>query len=40
MLEGESNEPVFDRRERVMISGVLQLAERQIRTVMTPRAEI
>ncbi|RMV10437.1 TerC family membrane protein [Pseudomonas savastanoi] len=40
MLEGESSEPVFDRRERVMISGVLQLAERPIRTVMTPRAEI
>src|SRR5690606_9263323 len=31
---------VFDRRERVMISGVLQLAERPIRTVMTPRAEV
>ena len=40
MMEGESTEPVFDRRERVMISGVLQLAERPIRTVMTPRAEI
>ena len=31
---------LFDRRERVMISGVLQLAERPIRKVMTPRAEI
>lgn len=40
MLDGESSEPVFDRRERVMISGVLQLAERPIRTVMTPRAEV
>lgn len=27
----------FDRRERVMISGVLQLAERSIRTAMTAR---
>ncbi|WNW10536.1 TerC family protein [Pseudomonas sp. DTU_2021_1001937_2_SI_NGA_ILE_001] len=35
-----SEEAVFDRRERVMISGVLQLAERPIRTVMTPRAEV
>ncbi|BAP44960.1 TerC family protein [Pseudomonas sp. 21LCFQ02] len=33
-------EAVFDRRERVMISGVLQLAERPIRTVMTARAEV
>jgi CBS domain containing-hemolysin-like protein len=38
--EGERSEAVFDRRERVMISGVLQLAERPIRTVMTPRAEV
>ncbi len=40
MLEGEQTAAVFDRRERVMISGVLQLAERPIRTVMTPRAEV
>ncbi|MFO2463068.1 TerC family protein [Pseudomonas sp. 15FMM2] len=32
--------PLFDRRERVMISGVLQLAERPIRTLMTPRANV
>ncbi|KAF1019205.1 MAG: hypothetical protein GAK37_03729 [Pseudomonas sp.] len=32
--------PLFDRRERVMISGVLQLAERPIRTLMTPRAQV
>ena len=32
--------PLFDRRERVMISGVLQLAERPIRTLMTPRAKV
>jgi CBS domain containing-hemolysin-like protein len=32
--------PLFDRRERVMISGVLQLAERPIRTMMTPRAKV
>ena len=40
MLEGGEAEEVFHRRERIMISGVLQLAERPIRTVMTPRAEI
>ena len=32
--------PLFDRRERIMISGVLQLAERPIRTLMTPRANV
>ncbi|MGE7957079.1 TerC family protein [Pseudomonas sp. NPDC089530] len=31
---------LFDRRERVMISGVLQLAERPIRTLMTVRADV
>ena len=40
MLSGAEAEQVFHRRERVMISGVLQLAERPIRGVMTPRAEI
>ncbi|MCO6059539.1 TerC family protein [Pseudomonas sp. MOB-449] len=30
----------FDRRERIMISGVLGLAERQIRTLMTHRSEV
>jgi CBS domain containing-hemolysin-like protein len=35
-----SGGPLFDRRERVMISGVLQLAERPIRTLMTPRAKV
>jgi CBS domain containing-hemolysin-like protein len=40
MLSGADAEQVFHRRERVMISGVLQLAERPIRGVMTPRAEI
>jgi CBS domain containing-hemolysin-like protein len=35
-----SQGPLFDRRERVMISGVLQLAERPIRTLMTPRANV
>jgi CBS domain containing-hemolysin-like protein len=33
-------EELFDRRERVMISGVLQLAERPIRTLMTVRADV
>jgi CBS domain containing-hemolysin-like protein len=39
MLEGsESGEAeLFDRRERVMISGVLHLAERSVRTAMTER---
>jgi CBS domain containing-hemolysin-like protein len=40
LLEGEQTQAVFHRRERVMISGVLQLAERPIRSVMTPRAEV
>ncbi|WP_339504227.1 TerC family protein [Pseudomonas sp. RL_105y_Pfl2_101] len=40
MLEGDEPEQVFHRRERVMISGVLQLAERPIRSAMTPRAQI
>jgi predicted tellurium resistance membrane protein TerC/predicted transcriptional regulator len=40
MLSGDEAEQVFHRRERIMISGVLQLAERPIRDVMTPRAEI
>lgn len=39
LVEG-AEEQVFDRRERVMISGVLNLAERPIRTVMTARAEV
>ncbi|MDA8482111.1 TerC family protein [Pseudomonas resinovorans] len=30
----------FDRRERIMISGVLGLADRQIRTLMTNRSEV
>lgn len=40
MLSDDEPAQVFHRRERVMISGVLQLAERPIRAVMTPRAEI
>ncbi|RMQ44329.1 TerC family membrane protein [Pseudomonas cichorii] len=40
MIEDGSTEPVFDRRERIMISGVLQLAERPVRTAMTPRTEV
>jgi CBS domain containing-hemolysin-like protein len=40
MLEGDSDEAVFDRRERVMISGVLQLAQRPIRGVMTVRNDV
>ncbi|MCC6074296.1 transporter associated domain-containing protein [Pseudomonas sp. GCM10022188] len=42
LLEGgDAGEPAaFDRRERVMISGVLQLAERSIRTVMTERHQV
>ncbi|WP_219061013.1 TerC family protein [Pseudomonas sp. UMAB-08] len=37
--EGQTD-AVFGRRERIMISEVLQLAERPIRSVMTPRAEV
>lgn len=40
MLDGDSEEVVFDRRERVMISGVLQLAQRPIRGVMTVRNDV
>ncbi len=40
LVEGAHEQVPFDRRERVMISGVLNLAERPIRTVMTVRAEI
>ncbi|MFK3776117.1 TerC family protein [Pseudomonas sp. NPDC089406] len=40
LVEGGEEQVVFDRRERVMISGVLNLAERPIRTVMTARAEV
>jgi CBS domain containing-hemolysin-like protein len=40
MLEGDSEDPVFDRRERVMISGVLQLAQKPIRSVMTARTDV
>ncbi|MFJ3484949.1 transporter associated domain-containing protein [Pseudomonas sp. NPDC090202] len=40
MLDGDAEEVVFDRRERVMISGVLQLAQRPIRAVMTVRNDV
>ena len=40
LMEGGEDEQVFHRRERIMISGVLQLAERPIRGVMTPRGEV
>jgi len=42
MLDGDadSGEVVFDRRERVMISGVLQLAQRPVRSVMTVRNDV
>ncbi|MEI0548614.1 hypothetical protein R1N68_28770, partial [Klebsiella sp. 72742] len=40
MLEGNGEQVLFDRRERIMISGVLNLAERPIRTVMTVRSEV
>ena len=40
MVEGSEEQVLFDRRERVMISGVLNLAERPIRTVMTVRTEV
>ncbi|TBV06903.1 TerC family protein [Stutzerimonas kirkiae] len=40
MVEGQGLASVFGRRERVMISGVLQLAERPVRKVMTVRTDI
>ncbi|MGE7989587.1 TerC family protein [Pseudomonas sp. NPDC089554] len=40
LVEGGEENVLFDRRERVMISGVLNLAERPIRSVMTVRAEV
>jgi CBS domain containing-hemolysin-like protein len=41
MLEGGAGEAVlFDRRERVMISGVLSLAEQSIQKVMTDRMQV
>lgn len=40
MLDAEHDQVPFDRRERVMISGVLQLAERPIRSVMTVRNDV
>ncbi|MFB4390634.1 MULTISPECIES: transporter associated domain-containing protein [unclassified Pseudomonas] len=40
LVEGGGEHVLFDRRERVMISGVLNLAERPIRSVMTVRAEV
>ncbi|KJK16992.1 TerC family protein [Pseudomonas sp. 2(2015)] len=40
LVEGGEEQVLFDRRERVMISGVLNLAERPIKTLMTVRAEV
>jgi len=40
LVEGTDQGPVFNRRERVMISGVLQLAERPVRAAMTARPEV
>jgi len=40
LVEDGDEQVLFDRRERVMISGVLNLAERPIRTLMTVRAKV
>ncbi|MGH8483548.1 MAG: TerC family protein [Pseudomonas sp.] len=40
LVEGGEEHVLFDRRERVMISGVLNLAERPINTLMTVRAKV
>jgi CBS domain containing-hemolysin-like protein len=40
MLDGDAEDAVFGRRERVMISGVLQLTQRPIRSVMTARTDV
>jgi CBS domain containing-hemolysin-like protein len=37
---GQPGEPAFRAEERSMVSGVLTLAERSIRSIMTPRNEI
>ena len=40
MLEDGAPKEIFHRRERVMISSVLQLAEHKIRAIMTPRSDL
>jgi len=40
LVEGGEEHVLFDRRERIMISGVLNLAERPIKTLMTVRAKV
>jgi len=41
MVQGEGDQSdLFGRRERLMISGVLQLAEQSIKSVMTDRMEV
>ncbi|WP_341958357.1 TerC family protein [Pseudomonas sp. RC10] len=38
--DGDVDEAIFDRRERVMISGVLQLAQKPVRSAMTARNDV
>lgn len=40
MMDSEAPQELFNRRERVMISGVLRLAEQQIHSVMTPHEDV
>lgn len=40
MTKVDDDEPVFAQDERVMIRGVLQLAERPIQSLMTPRPDV
>lgn len=38
--EGEASRPMFGMEERAMVQGVLDLAQRPVRTIMTPRHEM
>jgi len=38
--DAESTQPTFDVQERNMVSGVLTLAERSIRSIITPRTDV
>lgn len=40
LVASDNPQPVFDRQERVMISGVLNLAERTVRSIMTHSQEV
>jgi CBS domain containing-hemolysin-like protein len=39
-VDTAAGQPAFDAEERAMVSGVLNLSQRSIRSIMTPRADI